>query len=302
MSGLQNASQEQTVPFVLPPYAGIAVGLAAVSTASIFIRFAQADVPSLTIAVYRMSLAALILAPIALIRHRKEITCLTRADASLAFLSGLLLGLHFATWISSLAYTSVTASVVLVATSPLFVALLSSAWLRESVTRLTWIGIGLTTLGSIVIGLGDAGEGQQPLLGDALALAGALAVAGYLAVGRKLRAQLSLVGYIFIVYGIAALGLLATVALTRQPLAGFPPKAYLFLLALAVIPQLIGHSSFNWALRYLPATLVAATTLGEPIGSSALAWVILREPPSGPELLGGALILSGIFIVSQALA
>ncbi len=302
MSGPPKTLLQKSLSFSLPPLVGIAIGLVAVSTASILIRFAQKEAPSLTIAVYRLSLASLLLAPLALTRHRQEIIGLQTADVGLVMLSGLLLGAHFAAWISSLAYTSVTASVVLVSTSPLFVALFSALWLRESVPRQTWAGVGLTSLGSMIIGAGDAGAGRLPLLGDGLALVGALTVAGYLAIGRKLRPKLSLISYVFMVYSVAALGLLVTVVLTRQPLTGFPPQTYLFLLALALVPQLIGHSSFNWALRFLPATFVAVTVLGEPVGSSMLAWIILQEPPTGLEGLGGGLILTGIFVVSRARA
>lgn len=303
----------------------IFIAILAVSTASIFIRQAQEDAPSLVIAAARLTLASLALAPFALLRHRDEIRTLTRREWFLAALAGLFLSVHFATWITSLEYTTVIASVALVSTGPLWVALLSPLFLRETPTRWVWIGMGLSLLGGIIVGLGDSCsitalsgvseanevEGRfltcPPLadllagsafLGNFLALAGAWAVAAYLMIGRRLRAKISLVPYIFIVYGVAAMALLLTMLAARQTPFGYPPVAYLWMLLLALIPQLIGHSTYNWALRYMPASLVSITTLGEPIGSAILAFFILGESPSSLTLLGGVLILAGIYLAS----
>ena len=300
----------------------IFIAILAVSTASIFIRQAQEDAPSLVIAAARLTLASLALAPFALLRHRDEIRALTRREWFLAALAGLFLSVHFATWITSLEYTTVIASVALVSTGPLWVALLSPLFLRETPTRWVWIGMGLSLLGGIIVGLGDSCsitalsgvnevEGRfltcPPLadllagsafLGNFLALAGAWAVAAYLMIGRRLRAKISLVPYIFIVYGVAALALLLTMLAARQTPFGYPPVTYLWMLGLALIPQLIGHSTYNWALRYMPASLVSVTTLGEPIGSAILAFFILNETPTALTLIGGALILGGIYIAS----
>jgi len=196
--------------------------------------------------------------------------------------------------------TSVAASVVLVATHPLFVGLLSPLILRESSPRLVPVGILVAVTGSGVIGLGDMGGGRDPLLGDLLALVGAACAAGHFIMGRTLRRKLSLVTYIFVVYSVAAITLLVVVGVGRQPMGGFSPETYGWVLYLALGPQLIGHTSFNWALRYLSAAYVTVTLLSEPIGSSLLAWVLLKEPPTGLEGLGGALILAGVAIASRA--
>jgi drug/metabolite transporter (DMT)-like permease len=292
------------------PYLGIALGIAAVSTASVFTRFAQqAGVPSLVIAAYRVTIASLVLAPFALIGHQQELRGLTRRQWLLAATSGVFLGIHFAGWITSLAYTSVVSSVVLVSASPLFVALFAAAVLGERLTRPILAGIALTLLGTVVVGVGSACADGCPSLatfvqgrafiGDMLALLGAVAGAVYLSVGRVLRATVSLTSYIFVIYGTAALVLLLAVAAARLPLFGFQPQAYVWLLLLALVPQLIGHSSFNWALRYLPATYVAVTILGEPVGSTILAAFLLKEIPGPLELAGAALILAGIVIASS---
>ncbi len=289
------------------------IAILAVSTASIFIRFAQRDAPSLVIAAYRLTLASLILAPVALTRHRAELRALTRSELSLALLSGIFLAVHFASWISSLEYTTVASSVVLVSTSPLWVALLSPLLLREPVTRYVVLGMVLATLGGTIIGLSEACTWDGGLTcapfeqfmqgrafwGNFLALVGAWAVTGYLLIGRRLRAGMSLVAYIFLVYGMAALVLIGIMFAFGASPFGYSPMTYLWLLLLALVPQLIGHSTYNWALRFLPAAFVAVTTLGEPIGSTILAYFLLDETPTLLTIIGGALILAGIYIASK---
>lgn len=284
----------------ISPYLGMAVGVVMVSTAAIAIRYAQQEAPSLSIAAWRLTLASVILAPIVLSRHRDELARLTRSEMTRATAAGFLLALHFAAWISSLEFTSVAASVVLVATSPLIVGLLSPLLLHEPVPRLMAVGILIAVLGTGIIALDAVGGGSEPLKGNLLALAGALCVAGYLMIGRTLRRKLTLLPYIFVVYGVAAVIMLVIVLAARQPMFGFAPETYAWLLYLALGPQLIGHSSFNWALRYLSAAYVTVILLSEPIGASLLAWLLLNEPPTTLEVLGGALILAGIAIASRA--
>jgi drug/metabolite transporter (DMT)-like permease len=283
----------------ISPYLGMAVGIAVVSTAALVIRYAQREAPSLSIAAWRLTTASLVLAPVALTRHRAELARLTRAELARAAASGFFLALHFATWISSLEYTSVAASSVLVATNPLFVGLLSPLILKERVGRIMLVGILIAFAGSSIIALGDVGSGSDPLWGDLLAVLGAATVAGYMMIGRTLRRQLSLLTYIFIVYGVGAVVLLVIVAVAWQPLWGFPAPTYGLLIYLGLGPQLIGHSSFNWALRYLSAAYVTVTLLSEPVGASILAWVRLGEPPKTLEVVGGALIMAGITVASR---
>jgi drug/metabolite transporter (DMT)-like permease len=254
-----------------------------------------------------------LLAPVAFRKYRPQLLRLTAGEVLLAGLSGLLLAIHFGTWISSLEYTSVASSVVLVSTGPIWVALLSSAFLKEHVAPAAVFGLFLSVLGAVIIGAADLCSWAavlqcsttadilrgQAVWGDALALAGALAVSGYLMLGRQLRATMPLVPYVFIVYGFAAVGLLVAVAATGGTLVGYRPLTYLWLLLLALVPQLIGHSTYNWALRFLPATFVSVLGLGEPIGSAILAYFILSEQPGSFVLLGGAFVLLGIYLVSR---
>lgn len=279
------------------PFLVISLGILAVSTASVFIRFAQAEVPSLTIAALRLTFASLALAPLALTRHRAELLSLSRRELGLGLLSGVFLALHFATWISSLEFTTIAVSVVLVTTTPLWVSLAAPIFLKEAIGPGVWTGMALALMGGILAALGQnpaAAGGTRPLWGNFLALSGALAAAGYLLIGRRLRERLSLIPYIFVVYGMAALVLLTVMLLAGQTPLGFSPQTYFWLLALALVPQLLGHSSFNWALGHLPASFVSITLLGEPLGSTLLAFLILHESPTPLEMAGAGLILLGI--------
>jgi len=296
-----------------PPLAGIAFAILAVSTSSIFTRYAQASAPSLVIAAYRLSIAALLLWPITLARHRPALRSLSGRQAILAILSGICLAAHFATWITSLEYTSVASSVVLVSTMPLFVALLAPRLIGESITLAVKVGLVLALSGTVIVGISDACTWQQglqcptaseflrtgTLRGDLLALAGAISGAGYMLIGRKLRPQLHLLPYISISYGTAAVVLVITMLAAGYSAIGYPASAFFWFFMLALLPQLIAHSTFNWALGYLPAAYVSITTLGEPIGSTLLAFLLLGERPGGLMLAGAILILVGIVVASR---
>ncbi len=290
------------------PVVVLTAGILAVSTASIFIRYAQREAPSLVIAAYRLTIAAAILSVPLGVRHRAELRALSRREVALALVSGVFLAVHFATWISSLAYTTVASSVVLVTTTPLWVGLLSPVVLGERLTVPIMVGMMATLVGGSLIGIGDACHGLVcnwqaafaggALWGDFLALVGAWAAAGYFLIGRRLRANTSLMVYIGLTYGMAALVLDGLVLFSGQPVVGYRPQTYLWFLLLALVPQLVGHTSFNWALRYLSAAFVAITLLGEPVGSTVLAYVFLHEIPSALTLIGAILILGGIAVAS----
>lgn len=297
----------------IPPVLILFVGVLATSVSAILIRFAQAEAHSLAIAGWRLILASFILLPFALKYRREELKGLGRADWRLALLAGAMLGVHFASWITSLAYTSVTSSVVLVTTTPLWVGLASPFFLNEPLTRFLKIGIVLALGGSILVGVGDSvavvdgrlalnlgpgAEANRALLGNGLALVGALSGAAYFMIGRRLRPRLSLLSYTSVVYGTAALFLFTAMLLNRIPLFGYSPLAYLLFLLMAVFPQLLGHSSYNYALAFLSAAYVSIAIISEPIGAGLLAFLIFQEIPAPLVLLGAALILLGIAISS----
>ncbi len=299
-----------SMPFVL------LTGVMAVSTASIFIKLAQDEAaPSIVIAAYRLSIASIALAPLALTRYRSELRALTKNQWLLALLAGIFLALHFAVWITSLQYTSVASSVVLVTTTPLWVAILSPLVLHERISHLAVLGLILALAGGVIVGISDgctwqAGRiacpplqsflGGTASLGDFLALCGAWMATGYLLVGRKLREKMDLVPYIFIVYSMAAIVLVAILFGMGEKPFGYAPIVYLWFILLALIPQLAGHSIYNWALKYLPASFVSVALLGEPIGSTILAYFILQQHPGWITVSGAVVILAGIWLVSKA--
>jgi drug/metabolite transporter (DMT)-like permease len=296
------------------PLLVLCLGILATSTGSLFIRYAQTSAPSLVIATYRLSLAVIFLSPFVLVRRRAELSHLSRTDLSLGLLSGFFLALHFATWITSLEYTTVASSVLFVSTTPLWVAILSPFVLKEHLPRLALVGMGITLVGGIIVALSDtcslsaSGLICPPLAtfiqgraswGNLLALIGAWMGAGYLMIGRRLRPKLSLMGYIFVVYGMAALTLLGLAILAGQPLFGYPAQTYLWFVLLALVPQLLGHSSYNYALAFVPAAFVAVVLLGEPVSSGILAFFLLHENITLLKGFGAILTLVGIYIVSK---
>ncbi len=278
-------------------YLGLLVGIISVSFASIFIRLA--DAPALVIGAYRLTIASLVLTPIVWSKVRRELLSLSHRDLGLAILSGLFLGAHFATWITSLQYTSVAASVVLVSTSPLFVGIASHFLYGEKLSSMKILGIFLAIAGASIIGIGGFEVSLGALWGDILALLGAIAVSGYFLIGKGLRQRLSILAYIYPTYWTAAVFLILASIIAGHSFTGYTPQTYLMFLLLALVPQILGHSSFNWALRYLSSTLVTVATLGEPVGATILAYLILRESPLPMELIGGIIVLVGIFIVSR---
>jgi drug/metabolite transporter (DMT)-like permease len=268
------------------------IGIIAISTGSIFIKLC--DAPALIIAAYRLVLASLMLIPYA--GYKKTWRGWGRIEMGWLILSGLLLSLHFAFWITSLKYTSVASSVVLVSTHPIFVGIGARLFLRERLGLNLILGIILSVLGSGLISYGDMTLSKEALMGDGLALVGAMTASGYFLVGRKMRRNQDLLSYIFPVYSTAGLALVLFSLLFQKPFFGYPTTTYLFMFLLALVPQLIGHTSFNWALKYLPASMVSITILGEPIGSTLLAYFILGEGLTIWKGLGGISIFIGILI------
>ncbi|WP_298816738.1 DMT family transporter [Chloroflexus sp.] len=284
-------------------YTVLFAGVMIASTASIMIRYAQsAGMSSLSIAAGRLGLAALILTPLALGRAGSEIRRLRRRDILFGIGSGAFLAVHFASWISSLEYTSVASSAALVSTNPLWVGLASLFFFRERLHWTTLLGIALTLIGTITIGISDSSNSTQsnPLLGNTLALVGAATASAYLLIGRDLRRRLSVLAYIWLVYTSAAVVLVIWALVAGQQFFGFPPYVYLFVLGLAIGPQLLGHTAFNYALSSLSATYVAVAILGEPIGSTLLAFLLFGETLAPLQFGGIVLLLGGIAIASIA--
>jgi drug/metabolite transporter (DMT)-like permease len=275
------------------------VGVVAISTSPILIRLAAT--PALALAFWRCLAGAAVLAPFA---RRGRAGGLAQGDLARLVVAGVFLAAHFALWNASLGLTSVGAATTLVSCTPLFVGI-GARFLGEAPGRRTWAGIVLATVGAVVIGVSDAvsgpvvgagAAGASGLLGDALAFAGAAAVAVYLLIGRVVRRRLPVSTYAASVYGTAAAVLLPACLLTGSSLGGYPPASWLALAGVVAGPQLLGHTVFNSLLTSVSATVVSVVLLLEPVGATALAWLLFGELPAAGFWVGAPLVLAGSWL------
>jgi drug/metabolite transporter (DMT)-like permease len=275
------------------PYVILGIGVLTVSFAAVLVR--GADAPALVIAAYRMAFAAIPVGSLALfLRLRSRDPSIGRVFPLM--LAGIFLALHFAFWITSLQHTSVVTAVVLVSMQPLFVGLASPFFLGEPVERRVWFGLAVALVGIFLMAAEDVTEGLGTIAGDLFAVLGGLFAAAYLMAGRYARPSTGWLQYVGVVYPISAGLLLAAVFLAGEAFTGYSTKTWLMIVLMALGPQLIGHTSINWALGYLPAVVVAMAILVEPVGATILAALILDEWPSALEWLGSAIILAGVYL------
>ncbi len=277
------------------PFVVLGIALFAVSNGAIFARLAAA--PPLAIAAWRVGLALLVVLPLAITAPRPAAG--NRKAMAFAAGAGALLALHFATWIASLDHTTIARSVLLVSTSPIWVALLQFVTGRGSPSRSTLAALVLAIAGAAVVsGSGQGGDGA--LLGDALAVAGGIAMAGYFLLSREAQSALSFRTYLGIAYGVAGAVLWASILLTDTQAAGFDSRTWWALAGMAAISQLIGHTGYNWSLRHLDPLFVAVVSVGEPVLASLLGWWLIGEALDWRTGAGGLLILAGIALATRA--
>jgi drug/metabolite transporter (DMT)-like permease len=286
-----------------PPLVALVVAVIAVSTSAILVRFS--DAPSLIKAFYRVLFTIALLGPFAFGRYGERIRSLSARDLLVASLAGMALAAHFASWFESLEWTSVAASVTIVQAQPLFVAGGAALLLDERVTRRMRIGIVVAIGGMAVMSLGElltsgALSGTRPLYGNALALVGAVMAAAYVLAGRSLRQHVPLIPYVLVVYSACALTLLALVLLEGVPVVGYSAEEWLLFVGMAIGPGLFGHTVINWALAHVESSVVSVSLLGEPIGSTVLALLLLSEVPTPVTIVGGAIVLGGIYVTTSS--
>lgn len=245
-----------------------------------------------------MLIASALLLPFAAGRIRRTLKTLKTADFGFIALAGMALALHFWWWITSLSYTSIASSVVLVTSHPALVAVLSFIFWRERLSRRSLFGVLIAFAGLLVINQGGFNLGVSVLEGNLMALGAAGAMTVYLLVARHVRLRIDALSYLTLVYTLAALLLLAAALIAGERFSGYPVKTYWMLALLGVVPQLIGHTSINLAVRRLPATVVSVAILGEPVGATLLGWAILGEAPVLNEIIGGIIILCGIMLMA----
>jgi drug/metabolite transporter (DMT)-like permease len=282
----------------LARWVALPIAIVAISTSGILIRLTEAF--PLVTAANRLLLTSAVLLPFALRDVNQGLRHIRRRSLVLIVASGVLLGLHFALWTSSLFWTSVASAVLLTDTHPVMVALGSGWFLGEATSRSVWSGIGLTLLGGLLIGAGDLAVGGRALIGDAMAVGASATFAGYLLIGRRVRQDLGLAAYAGVVYGIAALVAAALALGAGQDLRAFSERDLLAWLGLVLLPTLGGHTVINWTLRHLPVSVVGVAILGEPVVTTTLAWLLLAEPPAPVVFVGGALTLGGIYLALRS--
>ncbi|HKQ09150.1 MAG TPA: EamA family transporter [Blastocatellia bacterium] len=285
-------------------FAAMFFAVFALASSSIFIT-KLAAVPALVIAFYRMAIATALLLPAALMLKRRELMAFTRRDGLLLLLGGACLALHFGAWFTSLKYIPIATSVVLVNSHPLFVVIASAIFLGERPKARSLVGTLLGLAGMLIISRdalvnAEQSESSQALAGDALAVMGALAVVGYFIVGRKARAHMSLLGYATPLYGVCSLFLLLMVLVTGSRLAPYGRGEWLYFVLLAVVPTILGHTVFNWALRHVRPSAISVAFLGEPVVAGLLAFAIFGQRPPLATYIGGALILAGIYLTTSS--
>jgi len=272
----------------------LAIGVVVVSLAAPLIRLA--DAPPLAIAMYRNLFATAVLLPLALWRHRGELRALARSDVLTLGGAGVLLAVHFGSWVPSVTLTTVAASTVLVSTQPLWSAVFARLFLGDRIRRAVAVGIGIAFAGAVMIAGFDFTLSTRAFAGDLLALTGAAAVAGHRIVALGPRRRISLLPLVAIMYGVCAVVLVLVVLVSGTRATGFEAQTWLWMGLLALGPQVIGHTLFNLLLRDVDPTVIAVAIMGEAIGASLLALALFGEIPSSGAIAGGALLLTGIFV------
>jgi drug/metabolite transporter (DMT)-like permease len=263
----------------------------AASASAIFIRYAR-DADPLAISLWRCGAGALLLAPFA---GRKVLT-VSRQSAAVTAAAGILLAIHFATWITSLHLTSIAASVLLVTASPIYVAIASRWLFKERLRRVAWIGITLTLVGTALIAGGDLSG--TSLRGNMLAFIGGVTVGGYVLAGQVARRDVGILQYSAIAYTVAAIPLAAICIVKGIPLWGYDTQTWIAIAAIIVGPQLLGHTVINFVLKDIDATTVSVAVMAEPVIATWLAFILFSETPTVLAYPGGAAILAGIYLVS----
>jgi drug/metabolite transporter (DMT)-like permease len=288
-----------------PPMAALGVAVLAVSTSAILVRWS--DAPAVVLAFYRVLLTTLLVAPFLFTRYRGDLGAFRRRDLLVAALTGAALAVHFAAYFESLEWTSVAASVTLVQSQPLFVAVGAALFLRERIGLRRAAGIAVTVAGMAAMSAGEfladaAVSGPRPLYGNGLAVLGAVMAAIYVLVGRSLRQRVAVVPYVLVVYTACTLTLLGVAVAQGLPLSGYGRREWLLFFALAVGPGLFGHTVVNWALEHVESAVVSVSLLGEPVGATLLALALLAEVPGTTTVAGGVVVLAGIYVTSEARA
>lgn len=267
------------------------------SLSSIFIK--ASDAPSVVLVFYRVTMATMMLLPFVLLKSRHELFSIPKKYLLLSIASGVTLGVHFFSYFTSLTMTSIASAVVIVNAEVFFVSIAMFLFFKERISRLGWLGIAVSFIGSAVIAMSDAGAGGDNLVGDLFAFFGAFAMAVYTMIGRACRESVSTTVYTFIVYAAASVTTLLMTLFSGTPVFGYDPKNFLIALALAVFCTILGHSIFSWGLKYEAPSFISMGKLSEPIFAAVMGIFIYSEIPSPGVILGGLAVIIGLFIYTK---
>ncbi|RLQ91085.1 DMT family transporter [Falsibacillus albus] len=276
------------------PYLALGIGVVSVSTSAILVKVSSADAG--VIAFYRLFITVLLMAPFFFIKNMKELKLITIRDWIYSLIAGIFLAFHFILWFESLNYTSVASSTVLVTLQPLFAFLGTFLFFNERLSLKAILCGVIAIAGSVIISWGDFQISGSALFGDVLALAACALVTAYLLFGQHVRKRLSLMTYTFVVYFICSVVLLIYVLFTKEKLGPYPAEDWVYFLLLALIPNLLGHSLFNWSLKWVSTSTISMAILFEPVGASILAYFLLHESLHATQILGGGVVIAGISI------
>lgn len=281
------------------PILVLLIALAAATFAAVFMKLAlENGLPAPVVAAGRLGVAALLLTPLVLRDYRDELQRLTRRDWLFAAFAGFWIAVHFFFLASALELISIMLLTVFANTSPIWVALLETTFLRARLGRIVWTGLFITVLGGIVTALASGGgsAGDSPLLGIVITLVASIAGATYMTIGRSVRRKISLVPYVWIVFGCGSLIGFVFVWLSGTPVVGHPGESYFWLLMIALVPQLIGHSGFNFALAYFSATIISLSTQILSVTAAVTAFFIFAELPGWGDVLGSLIVVTGVVL------
>lgn len=276
------------------PYIPIAIGVISIALSAILVKLSTAEAG--IIAFYRMFFSILIMSPIFFIKYRKEVLQLTKKDWLLSVVAGLFLALHFVFWFESLNYTSVASSTVLVTLQPIFAFAGTYFFYKERLSFKTIASAIIAIIGSIIISFGDFKISGMALYGDVLALIACVFVTAYLLFGQDVRKRISLITYTFIVYSVSTISLFIYVLVKGASFGPYSQADWLWFILLAIIPNLLGHTLFNWALKWVSTNVISIAVLFEPVGASILAYYVFSERVTSMQVLGGLIIIIGLLV------
>lgn len=286
--------REFTMKPKMHPYIPIAIGVIAVALSAIFVKMTTAD--SGVVAFYRMLFSVLLMSPVFLTRYLHEVKLLTKRDWIFSSIAGLFLALHFVFWFESLNYTSVASSTVLVTLQPIFAFVGTYFLFKEKISMQAFFSATLAITGSFIISWGDFQIGGTALFGDILALLGCAFITIYLLFGQDVRRRLSLMTYTFIVYSVSTIALFFYVLMKGASFGPYSSNEWMWFFLLALIPNFLGHTLFNWALKYVSTNVISVAILFEPVGASILAYYIFKETLTTSQIAGGIVVIAGILL------